>query len=320
MPPRTVARSSNRPRLRAVIASAVELGIASLEALIGSGAAVVGVLGLDRSRASFNSDYRDLAAVAEADGLPALRVTDINASTTVAQLRAWSPDVMFVVGWPQLVRRETRDVPRLGSIGAHPTLLPEHRGRHPLIWALVEGRTRGGLTFFRLDDGADSGDIVWQRPFDIGILDDAGDLYDRVEALERVAIAELVPALESGTLTAAPQDAARASYRRKRSEADGAIDWSAPTVVSYNLVRALARPYPGAHTYHRGHKVVVLRSALPTSAPPAAALDTVAGTVITAVDGELHVRTGDGYLRLIEVDTGDGTAIEIGDRLGDRHL
>lgn len=276
------------------------------------------MVALDPGRAAFNSDYRDLAVVAAAHGLPALRVADINAPATVAQLRAWSPDVMFVLGWPQLVRREARDIARLGSIGAHPTLLPEARGRHPLIWALVEGRTRGGLTFFRLDDGADSGDVVWQRPFDIGILDDAGDLYHRVQALERVAIAELVPALENGTLAAMPQDETRASYRRRRSEVDGEIDWRAPTLVAYNLIRALARPYPGAHTYHRGRKVIVRRSILPTDAT--ITLATRAGTVIAKVPGELHVRTGDGYLRLVEVESQEGVAIEVGDRLGEAPL
>jgi len=281
---------------------------------------VVGVVALDPSRASFTSDYRDLAAVAAARGIPALRVTDVNASATVAQLRVWAPDVMFVLGWPQLVHREARDVPRLGAIGTHPTLLPEHRGRHPLIWALVEGRTRGGLTFFRLADGADSGDVVWQRSFDIGILDDAGDLYRRVEALERAGIAELVPALESGTLTSRPQDATRASYRRRRREADGLIDWSAPTQVSYNLIRALARPYPGAHTYHRGRKVIVWRSLLPVASAPPSALGAIAGTVIAKVAGELHVRTGDGHLRLVEIETGGATAIEVGDQLGDPPL
>lgn len=306
----------DRPALRVVVASAVELGVAGVEALAGAGPSIVGIFGLDPGRAAFQSDYRDLAAVAAARGIPALRVSDLNAPASVAQLRAWAPDVMFVLGWPRLLRREVRDVPRLGSIGTHPTLLPEHRGRHPLIWALVEGRTRGGLTLFRLDDGVDSGDVLWQRSFEIGILDDAGDLYRKVEALERIAIAELVPALQHGTVRPVPQDPARASYRRKRTARDGEIDWSAPTMTSYDLIRALARPYPGAHTSHAGRKVVVRRSRLPDDATRGAAGTEPPGTVIARTPQELHVRTGDGYLRLIEVETEEGAGIEVGDRLG----
>ena len=132
-------------------------------------------------------EFGPLAAQA---GIPFFAFAKVKDDETIARVRDLQPDVIFVWGLSQLIPAELLAIPRQGCIGVHPTLLPRNRGRHPLIWTLVDGLSEGGLTFFYLDEGADSGDILWQRPFPVHREDDAASLYRKIEALAAEAIAE----------------------------------------------------------------------------------------------------------------------------------
>lgn len=301
--------------MRILFVSAVEFGAHCLEQLLAEGADVVGVLTLPPEGAARHSDYADLGPVAARWGVDVYQVVSMKDAETAALVRSLCPDVIFVFGWSEIVPAELLKLPPLGCIGTHPALLPRHRGRHPIVWALVEGLRESGLTFFYLDEGVDSGDILWQRAFPIGPDDDARTVYDRVKALAADAIGEFLPQLASGTAPRILQDHSQASYWRRRTEADGEIGWAAATDRIYNLVRALARPYVGAHTFVGARRVRVWQARPARLAAGGPGGDAAPGTVLAVAPDGIEIRTGDGVLTVVEYHC-EGPAPVAGTRLG----
>jgi methionyl-tRNA formyltransferase len=283
--------------MRIVFVGAVDFSLHCLREVLRHGGQVVGVVTLDRDDASFNSDYSDLTGIASEHGIPVLKVRSTKTPDTARRIADLQPDVIFVFGWSQLLPRELVELPPLGCIGTHPALLPRNRGRHPLIWALVEGLEESGLTFFFIDEGADSGDILWQQPFRITLEDDAATLYEKMKALASRAIPRILTELESGAPTRRSQDHSRATYWRKRGMDDGEIQWEGDSLTAHNLIRALTRPYVGAHTFRGDQMVKVWKSRLVECGVPG---DLLPGSVWRRDASGLHVRTGDGTLVLVD--------------------
>lgn len=302
--------------MRIAFVGAVDFSRHCLERILEVGGEVAVVITLTPNKRHLHSDFADLCSLAGQHGIPCHQVNNINDEDTLRLLISYSPDMLFVFGWSQLIGKRVMEVPRLGCIGTHPALLPRNRGRHPLIWALVEGLSESGLTFFYLDEGADSGDILWQGRFPIALDDDAQSLYEKVKHLASLAIGEFLPQLALGTAPRAPQDHSKASYWRKRTANDGLIDWAAPTLRIYNLIRALTHPYPGAHTYLRGAKVIIWKAELCRQPVPSTALGLQPGIVSAVSQQGIDVGTGDGYLRVKTLATDGDTQITVGSRLG----
>jgi methionyl-tRNA formyltransferase len=285
--------------MRIVYIGAVEFSRQLLEETLDAGGEVVAVLTLPAEGAGFHGDYADLGPVAAARGVAVHRIGNVNEPATIELIRSFGPDVIFVFGWSQLLGPELLTL--APCVGTHPALLPRNRGRHPLTWALVEGLEETGLTFLWLDEGADSGDILWQRPVPIEPEDDAASLYEKITLLGREAVRELLPLLDAGTAPRVPQEAELATSWRKRTDEDRWIDWSAPTRAVHGLVRGLARPYVGALTRRGGQDVLVWKARPSPDLLPQAALAAAPGTVLAEAP-EPVVRTGDGALTLVEVE------------------
>ena len=138
--------------MRIALIGTVDLTARVFAHLQDQGASVVcAIIGQTAAR---NADYADLAPQCRAGGVPFLQTDDANGDEARAFLARHRPDIAFCIGWSRLLRREVYALPRLGTIGFHPTLLPHNRGRHPIIWALALGLEETGTTFFKLADGA----------------------------------------------------------------------------------------------------------------------------------------------------------------------
>ena len=124
-----------------------------------------------------NSDYCDLSPIAAQINSPLHYCNNINDLETTKWIRDKEPDIIFCWGWSQLIKKELLSLPPMGIIGVHPALLPQNRGRHPLIWVLVMGLRESGLSFFFMDDGVDSGPILSQKRFEITNNDTANTIY-----------------------------------------------------------------------------------------------------------------------------------------------
>ena len=289
--------------MRAVWVSFDTIGRDCLLAAREAGAEIAGVVTLpgpiDPSR-SGQCSFDDV-------GAPLVTTTDVNAPKTIAAVRAWRPDAIFVVGWSQLVRGELIEAAPGGVFGMHPTLLPRHRGRAPIPWTILCGLARTGVTLFEiLDPTADSGPIVGQVEVVVDRDETATTLFAKLAQAHVDLIREYVPQLAAGSAPRIPQDPARVSAWPKRTPADGIIDWDTRAPYLYDWVRAQTRPYPGAFTFLDGEKVVVWRAR-----PVAWEGEAPAGTVVDA--GPL-VACGDGALLLEEVEA--SVPLEVGARLG----
>lgn len=304
--------------MRIVFVGAVDFSSHCLREVIQHSRHEVTVLTLPLEFASFHSDYADLSAVASANNLGFHHIKNINDAETLALVKTLEPDLIFVFGWSQIISKEILDLPRLGCIGTHPTLLPRNRGHHPLVWALVEGLEETGLTFFYLDEGVDSGDILWQQPCSITFEDDAESLYEKVKGLATKGINEFLPLLTTGGSTRLSQDHSQATYWRKRSEKDGEINWASQTITNYNLIRALTHPYVGAHSFLEGQLIKIWKSSPLQDNQENNADGYGAGTVVKICGSGFDVVTGDGVINVSDYELEKGGTLKVGSILGSR--
>jgi methionyl-tRNA formyltransferase len=220
-----------------------------------------------------------------------------------------NPDLICCFGWSQLLSAGLLKIPHTGVLGFHPAVLPANRGRHPIIWALALGLTDTASTFFFMDDGSDSGDIVSQKTVSIRGEDGAGTLYEKMTTTAVSQIQELIPKLIDGDLLRATQDPSKANYWRKRTLDDGRIDWRMSHTSIHNLVRTLTHPYLGAHFDHKGEEVKVWRTELVENHQS----NLEPGRVVGVGPQGTTVKTGAGAIELFEIDLLVG--IEVGDYL-----
>jgi methionyl-tRNA formyltransferase/LmbE family N-acetylglucosaminyl deacetylase len=166
-----------------------------------------------------------------------------------AEIAALAPDLVFVVGFSQIIPRSVLDVPPMGVIGFHTAVLPGRRGSSPVIWAMVEGLDESGVTMFYLDEGIDTGDVIAYERFSIEPDDYAADVLRKADDATVNLLRTHLDGILDGTAPRTPQPATGSTYTRRRGPADGEIDWDRPAQEIVNLVRALAPPYPLAHTF-----------------------------------------------------------------------
>jgi methionyl-tRNA formyltransferase len=295
------------------LVGSVSFSRTTLEALLRHGAHVVGVLGLDRSASEGVSDYAPLDDVAAASGVPHRAFVKVNDAGVVEQVRAWAPDLLFVVGLSQLIHAPMMAIPPMGAVGFHPTPLPRGRGRAPVAW-LTWDAAPGAASFFVLEEEADAGAIFVQEPFDVPAGAYAGEVVQQVRDAITRALDRWLPRLLAGEWNPIPQDEAAASFWGRRAAEDGWIDWTVSAAAIARLVRTASHPYPGAYTYFRDRKLFVWRASL-VNAP---FRGVTARVQHVAPDGSFVVQTGDGLLRVEEFswEGGDGPKIAAGHRLG----
>lgn len=280
--------------MKILFIGAVAFSARALCELIAMQAEVVGVCSLDQ--ALHNADHVDLKPIADRAGIPFRYTPDINAEEVMNWIRDLGPDIIFCFGWSRLIRSPLLALPQLGVIGFHPAALPANRGRHPLIWALVLGLTETASTFFFMDEGADSGDILSQVLVRIAAEDDAGILYDRVCEVAMEQIREFVPLLANRTFQRKPQDNNSANSWRKRGPLDGRIDWRMSAETINNLVRGLGRPYVGAHFDYEGREIKVWRTGVESTD----LLNIEPGKVLEVNERGVLIKAGIGAIRLFE--------------------
>jgi methionyl-tRNA formyltransferase len=236
-----------------------------------------------------------LKPVAEARGVPVLQPRRVREPEAQAALRAFAPDVQVVVAYGQILPRDVIEIPRLGTINVHASLLPRYRGAAPIQWAILRGETQTGVSTMHIDAGLDTGPVLLQRPLAIGPDETAGELEPRLARLGAEALVETLAGLASGSLTARPQDPARATLAPILHKEDGRLDWSRDPAALARQVRGL-NPWPGAFALWNGARLGVWRARARAEAAP-----TVPGQLLGRDGDALLVACGGGALALLEV-------------------
>jgi methionyl-tRNA formyltransferase len=258
---------------------------------------VVGIV--TRYASAFNADFRSLAPLAEQHEIPYYFADNNDQDSMAAWIQDRSPEVGFCFGWSYLLNTSILTIPDLGFVGYHPTALPRNRGRHPIIWALALGLAETASSFFFMDEGADTGDLLSQRPVSIKETDDARTLYNRLMRVADGQIRSFAPDLASGEFSRTPQNDTEANHWRKRSKEDGKIDWRMNARSVYNLVRALTHPYPGAHCVFNGAEMKIWASEVVSSQfQDVAHLEP--GKVLASDSSRICVKCGEGVVALTD--------------------
>jgi methionyl-tRNA formyltransferase len=241
--------------MKIVFIGAVKFSSLLLERLIEMGADIAGVV--TKRESPFNADFCDLAPAAARRGIPYLHVTDINDAGAVRWIESLKPDIIFCFGFSQIMKKGILGLAPMGVVGFHPARLPSNRGRHPIVWAIALGLKKTAATFYLMDDGVDSGDILSQEEIDICEQDDAASVYRKVADAALRQLKVLLPQLARKDFRRIPQDPSKATYWRKRGPGDGELDFRMSRKALQDLVRALTHPYCGAHVMYKGNAIKV---------------------------------------------------------------
>jgi methionyl-tRNA formyltransferase len=236
---------------------------------------------------------------AEEHDIPVFRDASIaGLSAAIDRLR---PDCVVISSFDRILPPEL--IARCPFINVHYAPLPRYRGRANVNWAIINGEPVTAITIHNVAEGLDNGDILFQRLVPIGGDDTVGDLYERLNALQLEHLGGTVARFLDGVEPGAAQLEASATYGCTRLLEDGEIDWSASTASIDALIRGLSTPYPGAFTHLAGRRLIVWR-ARAVDRPPAYE-GRVAGRVVAICreQGTVDVLTGDGILRLSDVET-----------------
>ncbi len=218
-------------------------------------------------------------------------------------LLAAAPDVMVVAAYGLILPQWTLDLPRLGCLNIHGSLLPRWRGAAPIHRAIEAGDAETGITIMQMDEGLDTGAMLRRAALPILDTDTTGSLHDKLAELGAREIVALLPELAAGRVEATPQNDALANYAAKIGKDDARLEWTRPARELDRKIRAF-NPFPGAHGLFSGQPLKIWRAALATdSGPP--------GSLLKVDRQALRVACGEGALDILEVQLAGGKRLAV---------
>lgn len=253
-------------------------------------------------------------------GLPLFQPPNYTDKAVLDEMRALDADLMIMAYMIIFVPEEARDIPKMGSICFHPSLLPLHRGPSSINWPIMWGSTKTGYSWFYPTDGLDEGDILLQREVDIGPDETLGDVYfKKIFPAAVDSVKDVIEAFRSGNPPRTPQDDSKATYESWCRKKDVALDWSKPVNDVYNMIRA-GNPQPGAWTMLGDTEIQIFDSAKLGG-------DGTPGEVVEVSDDGVTVQAGGGRILVKRVrpkggdkqpakDWAAATGLAVGTKLG----
>jgi methionyl-tRNA formyltransferase len=287
--------------MRIVFMGSAELACPSLDRLMGtSGLEVVGVVTQpDRPKGrSRHMAACPVAELARRRGVASLSPEKVNTPENIAALLQLRPEMIVVVAYGQILKREILAVPPMGCLNLHGSLLPKYRGAAPIQWAIANGETASGVTVMFMNERMDAGDMILAREVPVGPDDTGGTLAATLAGIGADLLIEGVLAVRDGRAVRTPQDERRVTLAPKLTKQDGRIDWSMPAVSIHNRVRAF-NPWPGGWATLSGPRAGFVLRIVRTRVEP---VSTATPGTVTALgdDGPLVAAGCDG-VRLLEV-------------------
>ncbi|MGI6497019.1 MAG: methionyl-tRNA formyltransferase [Kiritimatiellia bacterium] len=257
-------------------------------------------------------------ACAVEHGIPVITPARVNKPEVLSQIWAWAPDVIVVVSYGQILKAPLLNLPPLGCVNLHLSLLPKHRGAAPVKWAIADGDTRTGVTVMQMDEGMDTGCILAQSMEDILPGDTSETLTERLSKRGAILLVDTLRQLVKGTAEPVAQNSNEATYAPKLSKDDGWIAWDSKAKEIVQRIRAF-QPWPGSCTFLpvksgdtvRPTRVRIFRAE--AVARPRGTGGACAGTVLAASDADgLLIAAESGAVRILEVQAEGGRRMSIG--------
>ena len=283
--------------MRIVFMGTPDFSVPVLEALVQEGHEVVQVVTQPdkpkgRGKSVLMTPVKEKAL---ALGLPVWQPERIRRPEAVEQLKELAPDVIVVVAFGQILSRQVLDIPRLGCVNVHASLLPKYRGAAPIQWAILDGETCTGVTTMLMDEGIDTGDMLEKMEVPIAPDETGGSLHDKLSRAGAELIRSTLRRLEAGTLVPEPQTEEGTCYARMLTKTMGDIDWNMDAVAIERLIRGL-NPWPSAYTHLDGRTLKIWKAQVREGNP-----EGVCGQIVETGRDSISVKTGNGVLVLQEV-------------------
>jgi methionyl-tRNA formyltransferase len=293
--------------MRAVVFAYSNVGDRCLRVLVARGVEVV-LVATHTDHPGEVLWFQRVADTAAELGLPTVYADDPNAPALAEAVAQARPDVIFSFYYRAMLPTGLLALAPQGAYNLHGSLLPHFRGRAPTNWAVLKGAVETGATLHAMVAKPDAGAIVDQSAVPILPDDTAEQVFDKVTVAAEQVLWRSLPALMAGRVPALPNDLSAGSYFGGRKPEDGRIDWARPAAEVYNLIRAVAPPYPGAFTEFTGRRLVVARARRPL---PGQAIDTTGlAPGLHAIDGAIIGVCGDGQtVRVLQL-LADGRALD----------
>jgi methionyl-tRNA formyltransferase len=248
--------------MKIAFCTCVQIGLSCIEAILEDQGRFDLLLTLPDEKAKQKSGRIYLDKIAEKFDTPLVKINHINDATAINYLKKYKIDWLFIIGWSQIASSEVLRAVNKGVIGAHPTLLPEGRGRAAIPWAILKELPKTGVTFFKMDEGVDTGEILDQYEIPLSDNITATDLYDKVNEAHVSLIKQIWPKIFHDTIIGQKQNELNASYWEGRKPEDGELNPSMTIKEVDKLVRATTKPYPGAYIIENGVKLVIWKGSL----------------------------------------------------------
>lgn len=310
--------------LRIVFCGTPAFGLPSLKKLLATSEFLVEavITQPDRPRGrGQNPAYSPVKDAALEAKLQIYQPEKIKSADAAEFLKRIAPDAVVIIAYGQIIPRGLLEIPRLGWINLHGSLLPQYRGAAPVQRAILNGDTRTGLTTMRIDAGLDTGPILEQLEMEIAADETAPDLMARMGDAGAPLLIHTLQQLSAGKLAPKPQDNALATFAPPLEKEEGLIDWTRPARAIYNRIRAF-QPWPGTHTHFRGRLCHLWGRPAESSANASAHEP---GSIVQT-RGEMHVACGqetwlrveyiqpEGRKRMSAREFGNGARISSGER------
>jgi methionyl-tRNA formyltransferase len=256
-----------------------------------------------RGRKLQPSPVKELALSA---GIPVFQPLTLKTDQDLQQIREFNADLMVVVAYGMILTQAVLDVPKLGCINVHASLLPRWRGAAPIQRALMAGDEKTGVTIMQIVRKLDAGDMLHKEECLIGESDTASDLHDKLAALGAIGLTKVLAQIEAGTVHPEPQDEALVTYAEKLEKSEAVIDWAQPATDIARKVRGL-NAWPVAQTVYQGNVLRIWRA---VAVNDDLSLQMEPG-LVRSVDKNMDVTTGKGFLRLLEVQLPGGKRMPV---------
>lgn len=311
--------------MRVIFMGTPDFSVGTLEALVEAGHDVcLAVTQPDKPKGRGKEmQFTPVKEAAVKHGIPVYQPKRVRDPECVEELRKYNADVMVVVAFGQILPKEILEMTPYGCINVHASLLPKYRGAAPIQWAIIEGESVTGVTTMQMDEGLDTGDMILKTEIPIAEDETGESLHDKLAEAGAALCVETLRAIENKTAVFEKQPESPTAYAKMLTKELGNIDWTKPAVQIERLVRGL-NSWPSAYT-HRDGKVMKIWKAL---ADPQKEKETstgqseqgveermerierteqkseqniMPGTVVFVGKDSFCVQTGDGLLRILEV-------------------
>lgn len=225
-----------------------EYAIRSLEAVYAEHEVVAVLTRADKPNKRGNKiQFSPVKEFALAHNIPVFQPENLKDESLYAELAALNPDISAVVAYGMMIPNTIIDLPKMGTINVHGSLLPKYRGAAPMQYSVLNGDKTAGVTIMYVSEALDSGDIILKKEIPVGENETFGELHDRLAVLGAEALVEAMQEIANGTSTRTPQNSAEATFAPSIKKEECIIDWSLPAAQVHNRVRGLS-PIPCANT------------------------------------------------------------------------